>query len=88
MWWENEAPKGAVIVCRNCKLSLNRQLNASINLYLRMWGFLFDEGLGGNSPPNPEKWVIEEARPIICPLILRNDADVHQGGYLINPDIR
>jgi len=46
-------------------------VSASINLYLRMWGFLFNEGLGGNSPPNPEKeWVIEESRPMTCPLIL------------------
>ena len=28
------------------------------------------------------------ARPMTCPLILRNDVDVHQTGYLINADIR
>jgi len=53
-----------------------------------MWAFLFNEDLLGNNTPKPEKWVIEEARPIICPLILRNDVDVHQGGYLINPHTR
>jgi len=30
--------KGQVLECR-CGLVINRQLNASINLYLRMWGF-------------------------------------------------
>ena len=32
--------KGQVLECRRCGLRIDRQLNASINLYLRMWGFL------------------------------------------------
>jgi len=37
-----------------------------------MWAFLFNEGLGVNNPPNPEKeWIIEESRPMTCPLILK-----------------
>jgi len=35
--------KGQVLVCDRCSLTINRQLNASINLYLRMRGF----------PPSP-----------------------------------
>ncbi|WP_280097289.1 transposase [Staphylothermus marinus] len=35
--------KGQVLTCGKCGLKINRQLNASINLYLRMWGF----------PPSP-----------------------------------
>ena len=31
--------KGQVLECGRCGLTINRQLNASINLYLRMWGF-------------------------------------------------
>jgi len=31
--------KGRVLECKRCGLKINRQLNASINLYLRMWGF-------------------------------------------------
>ena len=31
--------KGQVLECKRCGLRINRQLNASINLYLRMWGF-------------------------------------------------
>jgi putative transposase len=33
------APKGAIYICR-CGLRINRQLNAAINLYLQMEGFL------------------------------------------------
>jgi len=43
MWMVN-APKGAIYKCRHCWLMINRQLNASINLYLQM------EGL----PPSPK----------------------------------
>ena len=31
--------KGQVLECGKCRLIINRQLNASINLYLTMWGF-------------------------------------------------
>ena len=34
------APKGAKYECRGCGLRINRQLNAAINLYLQMEGFL------------------------------------------------
>jgi len=34
-----EHRKGQVLECGKCGLTINRQLNASINLYLRMWGF-------------------------------------------------
>jgi len=42
------APKGALYECRHCGLRINRQLNASINLYLQMEGLtpsprLFEE---------------------------------------------
>jgi len=42
------APKGALYVCAHCGLRINRQLNAAINLYLRMEGLspsskLFEE---------------------------------------------
>jgi putative transposase len=45
------APKGAIYECK-CKLRINRQLNASINLYLQMEGLspslkLFDELMKG-----------------------------------------
>ena len=49
--------KGQVLVCKNCKLTINRQLNASINLYLRMWGF----------PPSMKVW--EE---VILPILRRS----------------
>ncbi len=32
--------EGQVLKCEVCNLEIDRQLNASINLYLRMWGFL------------------------------------------------
>jgi len=34
----NKAPKGALYECKNCGLRIDRQLNASINLYLKMEG--------------------------------------------------
>jgi len=42
------APKGALYECKHCGLRIDRQLNASINLYLQMEGLspsprLFDE---------------------------------------------
>jgi len=41
----------------------------------------------GNNIPKPEKWVIEEARPIICPLILRCAPRriSHKSTYPLNP---
>jgi len=46
--------KGQVLECNKCKLVVNRQLNASINLYLRMWGF----------PPSMKVW-LELIEPIL-----------------------
>jgi putative transposase len=34
--WENKDLNGAVFVCGGCALRINRQLNAAINLYMRM----------------------------------------------------
>jgi len=34
--WENKDLNGAVFVCGGCGLRINRQLNAAINLYMRM----------------------------------------------------
>ncbi|PSN97269.1 hypothetical protein B9Q07_12315, partial [Candidatus Marsarchaeota G2 archaeon ECH_B_3] len=34
--WENKDLNGAVFVCGGCPLRINRQLNAAINLYMRM----------------------------------------------------
>jgi hypothetical protein len=34
----NRDPKGSVYTCESCGLSIDRQLNAAINLYLRMEG--------------------------------------------------
>jgi len=56
-----------------------------------MWYLLFNEGLGGNNPPNPEKeWVIEGCETDdMSPMNPEGtEVDVHQGGYLINADIR
>ena len=39
--------KGQVLECNKCKLIINRPLNASINLYLWMWGF----------PPSMKVWL-------------------------------
>ena len=46
--------KGQVLECKRCGLRINRQLNASINLYLRMWGF----------PPSMRVW-LELIEPIL-----------------------
>jgi len=46
--------KGQVLECGKCRLIINRQLNASINLYLRMWGF----------PPSMKVW-LELIEPIL-----------------------
>ena len=34
--WENKDLNGAVFECKECGLRLDRQLNAAINLYMRM----------------------------------------------------
>jgi hypothetical protein len=34
--WENKDLNGAVFECKECGLRINRQLNAAINLYMRM----------------------------------------------------
>jgi putative transposase len=52
------APKGAIYLCEVCGLRVNRQLNASINLYLQMEGLppsprLFDEPVRGWSGFTP-----------------------------------
>ena len=86
--------KGQVLECNKCKLVIDRQLNASINLYLRMWGF----------PPSMKVW-LELIEPIlrrsgVTPkggetddLLPMNpegaEVDVSQGGCsLINADTR
>jgi len=46
--------RGQVLECERCGLKINRQLNASINLYLRMWGF----------PPSMKVW-LELIEPIL-----------------------
>jgi hypothetical protein len=48
----NKAPKGAVFECESCGLRTNRQLNAAVNLYLKMEGLphdpaWFDRVVGG-----------------------------------------
>lgn len=78
--------KGQVLECK-CGLKINRQLNASINLYRRMWGF----------PPSVKVW--EE---VVLPILRRGgvtlngcetddmpsmnperaEVDVHQGEYM------
>jgi len=86
--------KRQVLECGKCGLIINRQLNASINLYLRMWGF----------PPSMKVWL-----ELIEPILRRSgvtlnggetndmlpmnpegvEVDVPQGGCsLINADIR
>jgi len=48
--------EGQVLECSKCSLRINRQLNASISPYLRMWGFPPpNEDLGGDNTPKPEK---------------------------------
>ena len=86
--------RGQVLECERCGLKINRQLNASINLYLRMWGF----------PPSMKVW-LELIEPIlrrrgVTPkggetddLLPMNpegvEVDASQGGcLLINADIR
>ena len=46
--------RGQVLECERCGLKINRQLNASINLYLRMWVF----------PPSMKVW-LELIEPIM-----------------------
>ena len=86
--------KGQVLECKSCKLVINRQLNASINLYLRMRGF----------PPSMNVW-----KEKILPNLRRSgvalsgdetddllpmnpegvEADVSQGGHMaIKDDVR
>ena len=51
--------KGQVLGCGKCRLIINRQLNASINLYLTMWGF----------PSSMKVW-----REVILPILRRSGA--------------
>jgi len=44
--WENKDLNGAVFECKECGLRINRQLNAAINLYMRM-SFGYTEKWGG-----------------------------------------
>jgi len=86
--------RGQVLECERCGLKINRQLNASINLYLRMWGF----------PPSMKVW-LELIEPIlrrsgVTPkgdetddLLPMNpegvEVDVSQGGHMsIKDDVR
>ena len=86
--------KGQGLECGKCRLIINRQLSASMNLYLRMWGFhplmkVWEEVIllilrrRGATPKG--------ARPMI--LLPMNpegvDVDVSQDGCsLTNADIR
>jgi len=79
--------KGQVLECKRCALRINRQLNASINLYLRMRGF----------PPSMKIW-LELIEPILrrSRVTLKGDetddllpmnpkgveVDVSQGGHM------
>ena len=56
--------KGQVLECKRCGLRINRQLNASINLYLRMWVF----------PPSMKVW--EE---VILPILRRGGVTPNGG---------
>jgi len=45
--WENKDLNGAVFECKECGLRINRQLNAAINLYMRMsFGYVVKWGGG------------------------------------------
>jgi len=52
-----ELRKGQLLECEKCNLKIDRQLNASVNLYLRMRG----------SPPSMKAW--EE---IVLPILRRS----------------
>ena len=56
--------KGQVLECKRCGLRINRQLNASINLYLRMWGF----------PPSMKVWL-----ELIEPILRRSGVTLNGG---------
>jgi len=45
--WENKDLNGAVFVCGGCALRINRQLNAAINLYMRMSFGYTEKWVGG-----------------------------------------
>ena len=78
--------RGQVLECMKCGLVINRQLNASINLFLRMWGF----------HPSMRVW-LELIEPILrrsgvtpkgckaCDMLPMNpegdEVDAHQGGF-------
>jgi putative transposase len=58
----NKAPKGAVFECGLCGLRVDRQLNAAVNLYLRMEGLphdpaWFDRVVGGFALTGEERYV-------------------------------
>jgi len=45
--WENKDLNGAVFECGGCALRINRQLNAAINLYMRMSFGYTEKWVGG-----------------------------------------
>jgi putative transposase len=45
--WENKDLNGAVFECKECGLRINRQLNAAINLYMRMSFGCTEKWVGG-----------------------------------------
>jgi putative transposase len=47
--WVSRDPKGSVFRCESCGLSIDRQLNAAINLYLRMEGVPHQTGWWDNN---------------------------------------
>ena len=56
--------KGQVLKCEKCGLVINRQLNAAINLYLKMWGF----------PPSMKTW-----KETILPVLRRREVTLNGG---------
>jgi len=52
--WHNKDLNGAVFECKECGLRINRQLNAAINLYMRMsFGYVVKWG-GGRKRVEPK----------------------------------
>ncbi|PSN82675.1 hypothetical protein B9Q01_07300 [Candidatus Marsarchaeota G1 archaeon OSP_D] len=45
--WENKDLNGAVFECKECGLRINRQLNAAINLYMRLRFGYTEKWVGG-----------------------------------------
>jgi len=79
--------KGQVLECKRCGLKINRQLNASINLYLRMWGFSPSMKVWENMIlPNMRRSEVTLKGDETDDLLPRNpegvEVDVSQGGHM------